>query len=284
MGVVQVHYRRGPDATASTGSKLSGFWGDCPILYDAEDQERGFGYLEDGHGVTRITSAAQVGPYAVAFQGTGDFGTSDDPGGGILMETPANPDDEVIVQYGGGIAANGSFRISDAVTEAKKLWFEVALDVNTIASGDMSFFVGLCEGLVPAADDVIKDDHTIEGARDLIGFFKKDSDASLVDVVYQKGGDTFHTLIDGGITLVADAIIRLGLLYDPSTVAARQITFFIDGIPQSTYVTSALIAASGSVAGDFPDAVMMNPTFVVKTDASTICKLILHNWGCYQLK
>ncbi len=283
MGVVQVHYRRGPDATASTGSKLSGFWGDCPILYALEDQDRGYGYFEDGLGVDRITATGVSGPYSVAMTGTGDFGSSDDIGGGILLETPANADDETIAQFGGGIAGKGSFRISDAVTEAKKLWFEVALDVNTIADNTMSFFVGLCEGLVPAAAaDVIKADHTIEGARDLIGFFKKDGDASLVDVVYQKGGDTLKTLIDGDITLVADAIIRLGFLYDPSTVAARKITFFVDGIPKSTYVTSALIAASG--ATDFPDAVMMNPTFVVKADTGTVCKLILHNWGCYQLR
>lgn len=283
MGHVNVGYRRGPDATADTGSKLSGFWGDCPILAGLEDQAS-FGYFEDGHGVNRITAAGTSGPYEVGMEGTGDFGTNDDPGGGLLMETPGNADDEVIAQYAGGIAGLGAFRISDAVTEAKKLWFEVALDVNTIVSGDMSFFVGLCEGLVPVADDVIKDDHTIEGARDLIGFFKKDSDASLVDVVYQLGSDTFHTLIDGDITLVANAIIRLGFLYDPRAVAARRITFFVDGIPKSTYVTADLIAASGSTAGDFPDAVMMNPTFVVKTDSSNVCKLVLHNWGCYQLK
>ena len=55
-------------------------------------------------------------------------------------------------------------------------------------------------------------------------------------------------------------------------------TFYDDGVPMATYVTATQIAASV-----FPDAVLMNPTFNIKTDASTLMQLNVHTWGCYQM-
>lgn len=280
MGYNTVDYRRGVDGTPETGSGLSGFWGDCPIARARENQRLGFGAFEDGLAVPRIVSSANIiSGYVVHMTGTGDFGTTDDPGGGLVLETGATGDNETSAQYGGGIADVGSYRISDTATEARKLWFEVALEVDNVTLNQMSAFWGLLVGLNLSGDDILDDSHVFITTLDFIGFRKKAGDSNLVDVVYQADSGGVITLIDGDITLELNTIIRLGFKYDPSAPASRQITFFVNGIPKLTYVTAANIAAA-----TFPDAVMMQPTFIAKTNTTVATKLTLHNWGCFQLR
>ncbi len=284
MGTVNVGYRRGGDALIEKHDRLSGFWGNCPIAASTETLTEAHGYLEDGGGVPYIEAAGRTSCYSVGMQGSGGFGTAGLARGVLELVTGSTIDDEVIVQYGGGKAGKGAqfeIVVLQSVLEAiQPIWFECGTFVNNINVGAMSFFVGLCEGLVPAADDVIKDDHTIEGTRDLIGFFKKDSDGDLIDVVYQKGGQALQTVLDGQIT-IPDLVTpkRLGFVFNPRANLAERITFFVDGIPQKSFVTQSALESSV-----FPSGALMTPTFVVKTDTGSSVRLLIQQWGCYQLK
>lgn len=281
MGHVNVGYRRGVEGIADTDESLSGFWGDCPILSAAEDAKECFGHIEDGLGVVNLAADGATGQYDVeltAASGTAAFGSVARSGGGLTIVTGATDEDETCAQWGG--ETNAAFRISDTASQARKLWYEIlAIAGIAITATADSWFLGLCESFTMADNALIKADGTLEGARDLIGFFHPEGDAGLVDFVYQKGGAANQTLIDGALTMSTSAFKKMGFKYDPTAPDANKVRVYYGGVEESTYVTSALIAAS-----TFPDAVLMLPTFCVKIAAGVSQSLIIPTWGCYQEK
>lgn len=280
MGHVDVDYERGADADADTAEGLSGFWGDCPIVASVENIRKAYGYIEDGHGVPEIIADGPIGVYEVEVTATGTpkFGSMSSIGGGLRIVTGTADNDELIAVYGGNSAA--SFRISDATTEKSKLWFEVSVLPTLITATQSGAFFGLCETFAGAAAGLIEDDGTIDPARDLIGFFKREGDAGLVDFIYQKGSQTIQILLNGYKTLNTTTPVKLGFKYDPTRADAEQITIYTDGIPESTFVTATLIAAADP--DSFPDAVAMTPTFNVKNATGAAQTWEMKFWGCYQ--
>lgn len=284
MGHVNVGYRRGVEGIADTDESLSGFWGDCPILSAAEDAKECFGHIEDGLGVVNIAADGATGQYDVeltAAAGTPAFGSYARSGGALQILTGTTDEDETCVQWGG--ETNTPFRISDAVSEARKLWFEIlAIAGVAITASSDAWFLGLCESFTMADNALIEADGTIHDDRDLIGFFHPEGDAGLVDFVYQKGGGGVEhvTLIDGALTMSTSAFKKMGFMYNPDAPDANKVRIYYGGVEQSTYVTAALIAAS-----TFPDAVLMTSTFCVKVATEgTAQSLIIPTWGCYQEK
>lgn len=279
MGELQVGYRRGAEGTADTDTGLSGFWGDCPILTTLENRRRAYGYIEDGLGVSTLEATGSTGPYVATLTATGtpQFGSDDVIGGTLLMKNGTADNDGIDAVFGGTKSA--PFRISDALTEARKLWFEVAVIPGLITVTQQEFFVGLCETYDAAADGLLEDADGIDTDRDLIGFFKRVGDAGLVDFVYQKGSQTIQIVLNGYKTLNTTTAVKLGFVYDPDAPDSEKIRIYTDGIPESTFVTADNIAAA-----TFPDAIKMAPTFALKNKVVTTQQtLAIPFWGCYQL-
>jgi hypothetical protein len=213
--------------------------------------------------------------------GTPNFGSDARSGGGLIIKTGTDDNDEINWAYGGDTAA--PFRISDASSEKAKLWFEFAILPSLITATQNGWFMGLCEVGGIALDALIDDDGGIDSARDLVGFFKPEGDAGTVDFIYQKGSQTLQTVLNGWTTLNVSTPTKLGMVYDPNAPAAEQIRVYVNGVPEtSAYVTAALIAVSASTG--FPDAIMMAPTFGVKNADASAQTNKMPFWGCYQLR
>lgn len=282
MGTVNVGYRRGADGTADTNPGLSGFWGDCPILSTLEDRQAAYGYIEDGLGIPTIESTDRTGGYVATITATGtpQFGSDDVIGGTLLMKNGTADNDGIDAVYGGTKTA--PFRISDAETEARKLWFEIGVIPGLITATQQEMFVGLCETYDAAADGLLEDAGGIDSERDLIGFFKPQGDAGTVDFIYQKGTQTLQTVLNGYTTLNTSTATKLGFVYDPKAPASERIRIYTNGILESTFVTATQIAVSATTG--FPDAIKMAPTFALKNSVATTQQTLqIPFWGCYQL-
>ena len=269
----------------TTGNGPSGFWAGCPLWEsNGGDLGIGYGFFDDfvGAPAGRVAAGAVNGTYG-RWDTYRDIGVtiSGVAGVGGIVEIAGNDADN---DEGHLSCSEGAFLISDTAANSRKLWFEARIKKASIADNALSFFLGLAydvgNDLSLAKADALVNDTGVLGSFAGIGFSCVAAAGETVNFVYNQDADaTITTLISGVHTLVADTYVKLGMLYDPDEVAAKQIKVFVDGAEQTTYGTSTIIATAA-----FPDAEALAPCFLTKVGAATESKAQMDWIGAYQLR
>lgn len=240
-------------------------------------------WFDDFLGVQDPTTAKAYGPYLMLDTGDSTIGGSPEAGGAIkLLVTTDNEDCGIKL----GDATSAPFVIPANSGSTGRLWFEARVKKSVITDSYAGFFVGLADETALAAN-FIADAGNDFADNDLIGFWCDETDDSVgshVHVVTQKTGAAFDTIIDTAATLVADTYIKLGFVYDPKASAANRITFYVDGVPQTTYV--------GENSGDatvylgdttnFPGDEEMAPIAYISAASANDCSLYMDWWRIAQ--
>lgn len=276
----RTHYDRGPEADAISSDGFSGFWGDCRIIDSSELFREVYGRTEHFLNFIPLTSTgvSDGGEYHAFIQDSGSMIQTTDRTGSIELATDTTDNDQVILQaMQNATAGGGVFQVSQVAADKRKLWFETTIDVAEIA-GTESAFIGLCENFVPGEGDVLVDATMVpKSTTSLIGFHFPEADTTTFDFIYQETGQALQTPLDGIGTLAASTKIRLGFKYDPTRADAEQITVYVNGVPQGTFVTDANIAAA-----TFPEAIPFVPTWCLMTGTSAAYTMTVYNWACWQ--
>lgn len=196
------------------------------------------------------TVAANVGAYdsdAGPWRSYEDTGGSvaalETAVGGVLKITTDTTDNDSIA-LSPGSATNVIAKITSGDTGF--VAFEARIRANQAAA--QNFFVGLSEEGC-AVTDFITDSGALAD-KDLIGFACLEDDAGYIDAVYRKAGQTAQTTISQASAVTAAGWKKVGFVYDARFPTDRRIRFYIDGVEQSTYVTSTNIAAATFPSGE----------------------------------
>jgi hypothetical protein len=207
---------------------------------------------------------------------------------GVLeLATSASDNDEASIQWGG--ATGALFTMDDtaytATTDiARDLAFEIRIRpsgaTTPIGDNGLAFFVGLMEE-ASAIQNALVDDTGAVIDNDFIGFSKLHAsgtdDAGSLDFTYKTDGQTVQAggTGEGGIadfhTMAYNTWVKLGFRYNSQ---AKTVTAFLNGVPNSTIVTSTQTAAA-----TFPDAQGLAPIIAVKNGTATAWALDV-DWIC----
>lgn len=194
--------------------------------------------------------------------------------GGVLEVAGNDADNDE-----GSIVANplgAPFIISDTAAEEYGLAAEFRIKKASIADNALSFFIGLSEEATAAANALV-DDTGVVADKDHIGFSCVAAAGETVNWVYKKAGQTAQTALAAAHTLVADTYVKLGFLYLPTRKASKRIACFVNGVEQSTYITSTNIAAA-----TFPDGEELTFHFATKVGAAAESKAQLDRFRIMQ--
>lgn len=149
---------------------------------------------------------------------------------------------------------------------------EARIKVSLITDSKGGAFLGLMAGDTALAGDLIADAGTLADVG-AIGFQWKEGDGDIIDLVYDKAGQTQNEHDDDYHTLVADTYVTLGLYYNGTTIQG-----YINGTAVGTAISADDIAAA-----DFPAADIFVPTFCIKNAAADDVTVTLDWIRCAQL-
>jgi hypothetical protein len=287
MGKYKVQYRG--DHGCNGPSPI--IWADCPWLGAIEDPNIGYGFHDDfvvcpNTDAGLFEGAGECPGGAYGFYG--DAGvvskaepqtTEGDAIGGILEVSGNDADNDEFVMS----TLSPCFIISDTAAYAKKLWFECRWKKASVADNACAIFCGLGwdhgDGVSVAKTLCLTDDDGALGAFSFLGFHVDQANGDACDAVYKAEGGA-QTVNKAGIDVpVADTYAKMGFVYDPDAGTANRITWYIDEVKQTTYVTGAQIAAA-----TFPDAEPMAMVFAVKVGAAAESRAQLDWWRCFQMR
>jgi len=259
-------YTQYKDATDTTVGPSPIIWADCPTLEMIHDPGVGIHFFDNF-----LVSNIENGD---GYQGLGDNApvyVVDTLNGRVAITSGGTDNDQSMLGTSVDLA-----HISDASSEAAKLWFECRVKVSSIA--DMGLFVGLAAEADMAVDFL--DDNTADIVTTVngIGFHTATTAPSTVRSVYHNGSGEATAVESGVHTFVADTYVKLGFVYDPAEADAKQIKFYVNGAETATSVTATNIAASA-----FPDSVNMGLLATTKTGEGVTKTLTLDWWRVAQL-
>jgi len=246
-------------------------WADCPVLDIMLDPGVGHMHFDDFNNYSNTaTTVANASGYPV-YEGntTITHGSVQD---GVLEIFGTTNDNEGALQVGQG----ASFVISDTAANSAKLWFECRVKKSIITATEMGFFVGLAQEGAGVASFMAATDFA---AVSLIGFWNAEA-AATAAFVYKDSAGALTTPIATVDTLVADTYVKWGFVYDPLNEPAKQITVYVDGVEQTTYVTATNIATS-----TFPDGDLLTPIIATEMAATADDVTVSMDWWrCAQLR
>lgn len=211
----------------------------------------GAGYQVFGGNNATITNAGEVGGALQLFT------TDDNVAVGIQSHT-------------------GAFQISQS---HGKVWFECRYKPTTVLA-DGGFFLGLCEAVTLSNTVPL----TATGAladQNLVGFHKPEANTTAIDTSYKANGVTAVEVNSDVGTLAATTYVKLGMLYDAdvkNSAGAPELSFWIDGVKQPSVYN--VVSAAGT---DFPNDVVLYPTFMLQSASATDKTGTLDWWRCAQL-
>jgi hypothetical protein len=225
------------------------YMGKCMVVWDTFAS---LGEQASAAGGGRYTTYQNTGVTIAQGNTVADLGEAL----GVLVVAGNDADnDQGFIQFGGG---KGDFRIDNGSGNTGKVMFEARVQSNSIANNGVAFFVGLGTG--PLADaDLADDTGDLVATKGYIGFSRLADDGAHVDIVYQGASQTKQILVANALTMVADTWYRLGFVYDPDVVDSKKVTFYIDGVEQSTYVTTTLLDTA-----TFPEGESLSPMLLTK--------------------
>lgn len=252
---------------------------------------RGFLFYDDFvnfYPVTVTTAAGQLQPgngyyaYIAAETTVGSFKPVADKSGGVVkITTPtagaAGDNDDITLTAQGNVGTLGA--ISDTAGSDYVTAFDCRFQLPSVTDSDGSFFIGLTEEGLAAADTPLVDSggHTL-ASKDLIGFWVLESDNDALVFGYRKAGQALQTVLTYGTSLSANTWYQAGFLHDPSAPASKKIKVYINNVEQSTYVTATDIAAA-----TFPDGEELTLTMSMKNSADNDPQsALVDSWAFFQ--
>lgn len=164
--------------------------------------------------------------------------------GEVAFVTDTTDNDEGWIQTGGNTGGITKF-IEQGTGVPHTIVFEARIKKSSITLGGM--FVGLADPGLAAADtmvDTAAADHADFADNNFLGFHVPGGDPDACDVFYQADGQTGVSLITDFHTIVADTYVKVGLRYDYRNPAAKQVSFWKNGVINATYVTKTIIEAA----------------------------------------
>lgn len=259
--------------SAQTDKNFSaGIWHDCPLdaIRTGEVPGSVFEFLFDTLNKTPPTTEGNFGDFS-AFTDTGGF---IDPGSTGGWKLGSDGDNE-------GASIRSRVCPFKIIRTGKKLWFEARVKASTIADTKNNFFVGLIEDTAFSATVPI----TAAGAiadKNCVGFFRPETartvagtGGAILNTVYKCDGVTAVTVGSDAVTIAADTMVKLGMVFEPgidSTVAdvsrtglgVYNLTFYANGLPLAN--RKQIPSAAGT---DFPNDVQLGFFFAVLNATGT---------------
>ena len=261
-----IQYRDVSDTTAGASPSI---WGTCPWVEIGAQAAQGAGGVSF-HDNFFMTSHVNGHLYQMLGDNT-PVKVVDTLDGRLAVTTGGTDNDQSMMAGTVDLA-----HISDAAGEKQKLWFEARWKLNTIT--DVGIFVGLAAEADVAVNFLADNTGDLVATADAIGFHVLTATPTAVGTTYQKGSATKQAVETGVHTLVADTYVKTGFIYDPSRDDDNQITFFVNGAPQTTKVTATNIATA-----TFPDSVNLTLMATAKTGEGTTKTVTMDWWRVAQI-
>lgn len=196
---------------------------------------------------------------------------------GGFLSTPVDTDNDS-ASFG---QASPCFLLSGSEDTSGRLWFEHRLCFTPILTNGIGWILGLAEtdlftfatALPLNASDAI----TADGG--FIGFNHLEDGLAVINTVKSDRAAAAPTIIQAGVKSVAAfEFVKLGMFYDPSN-SDECLTFYVNGIKQSTVITKAVLQAYTYV-----DANALGLMFSVVADSAGTTGEVFHDWTkIYQL-
>lgn len=275
--------------TADTGTGLSGaLWnrgGGCPRDQIRNGYTRGVYFHEDyASPPLPATQTTEINAWnglkwfntgAAKVIGKSTINSVEMAGG--FLSTPVDTDNDS-ASFG---QASPCFLLSGSEDTSGKLWFEHRLCFTPITTNGISWILGLAEtDLFTFATAVplnASDAVTADGG--FIGFNKLEDGLGVINTCKADRAAAAPTAIQSTVKSVAAfEFVKLGMFYDPSN-AAECLTFYVNGIKQSTVITKTVLQAYTYI-----DANALGLLFSVVADSAGTAGEVFHDWtAIYQL-
>jgi hypothetical protein len=205
-------------------------------------------------------------------------------GGVIKLSIDATDNHEIAICQGGAgtAAATSVLGAFNRDSSPKLTIFETRFKVSSVVDDVLAIFIGLMEENGGVHNAKV-DDTGVTIDNDFLGFSSVHTNSgttgtnALLNAVYKKDGQTQQTSISGIKTMVADTWYKAGVVFDPNEVATKRITWYMDNVPQSTYVTDTQMNAV-----TFPDGEEMGFTAIAKSGTGTASNLQIDWWSFFQ--
>jgi len=277
----KVEYTEGLRAANTDAGPSPSIWADCPILDIIVDPRQGYGIFDDFLTYSSTATTVLNASGLPTFEGDCTIGGTAIAGGEVALFCTTSNEEAALEACG---AQSAPFVIPASTTAtSNKLWFECRVKKSTIADSIANFFVGLASQGSGVADFIHNDGNDFADV-DLLGFVQWEADGDAINVVTQKTGAAFDTIISGVDTAVADTYAKLGFKYDPTAVVGERIKFYVDGAEQTTYVGEASGDATVYIQDttNFPGGEEMTPVIAVKGGSASDYTVTMDWWRCYQ--
>ncbi len=247
---------------SNTGPSMA-LWKRCKRASFRDDPSLGYIFKPDLYNCPKFaTTVSQMG--LIALQDTGVTIQGDPAQSGVMQWAGQDADNDCgTLTAAGGVGT--SFVIS--TTDPRELWYEIGLRKSNVTDNGMAFFAGLTEEAMNAATNTLLATDSADLAdKDLIGFHVDQANGDSIDFVYNKASAGGVTVKIAGLSaMVAATWYKLGFHFNPLAPTANRITIYLNGQPQTTFVTGTNISAS-----TFPAGEELVPTIAVKVGSGSL--------------
>lgn len=271
MAVKTVRHRNNRGSANTDRNPSSNIWADCPIAGIQDGSISGI-FFRDDFMSFNITPATTEGNWSAEkgyaqfsstggtiTAGTGQGGeivlASDDDGEGASIRTLATP-----------------FKISRSVS---KFWFEARCKLSTVANTTFEFFIGLMENVALTATVPITNTAATLADKNLVGFYRTESDGDAINTTYKADGVTAVTVGTGEVVPAAATYMKLGMVFEPaedsdihdpdlSGLNKYNLTFYLNNLKLTSY--KQIPSAAGT---DFPNDVGLGLVVAVRNAAGS---------------
>lgn len=180
---------------------------------------------------------------------------------GLIKIAIDTDNDASILKYGGDNSVFCAFAAAKA--NGYKVLIEQSIAISAVTT-TVNVFSGLMRyNLTSSANWVTTGDALVSTA-DFVGFYALAAASQTLKFGYQATGQTAQVVAATAATLVANTLIKTGIVYDPFEDPSRRITGYANGAPIG-YISDTNIAAA-----TFPSAVGMSPMLGLRANGGAI--------------
>lgn len=218
-------------------------WDEIPWDQIKAGQREGVAFFDEFKNFPALGAVdADLHEYACYSDAGSTFQQTTSEYGEVALVLDTTDNDEGWIQTGGNTGALAKF-IKMATGVPHTIAFEARIKKSSITVGGM--FVGFGDPGLAAVDTMVDTAHATDDMSDnnYIGFIVPGGDPNGLDFFYQADGQTGQTKIADLHTIVADAYVKVGLLYHYKNAAAKQIKVYKNGVVNGTFVTKADVDA-----------------------------------------
>jgi hypothetical protein len=204
-------------------------------------------------------------------------------GGAVSLENAATAgdNDESYLQAGRAhVLATAPEDDTWPYHHVQRVRFECRFALNSVADNVNAIFIGL-GGQALATGALADNTGALVSTFHGIGAQILHADGNSINVVHQENGSALQTTISGMAAPVAETWYRFGMDFNPTANNKNEIvTFYWNGVKQSTYLTEANVAAATFPKSTDSVQILVGPTFLHKAGSDAVGKLILSGWRC----